>query len=276
MAAAITKNVAAPLFFGETMVVRNAHAIAGEAVFPRDERAGEGRFCTTQWTVVLAAGSEGPQRDAALEIFCRAYWYPLYAFLRRRGENAEDARDLVQEFFAEMLERGWLADASRRETRFSTLLLTIFQRFLASAHRRATAAKRGGGQTTLSIDMAQAEEWFGAEPVTHETPDRIFERRWALAVLEAALARLREECHTTGRGQLFAALSPFLAREASPGEYDQAAAKLRLNARGIAVAVHRLRAEFRAMVREEVAAGLREPQRVAEELRHLAQALSLA
>src|SRR6185295_8488338 len=98
-------------------------------------------------------------------------------------ENAEDARDLVQEFFAEMLERGWLADASRRETRFSTLLLTIFQRFLASAHRRATAAKRGGGQTTLSIDMAQAEEWFGAEPVTHETPDRIFERRWALAVL---------------------------------------------------------------------------------------------
>jgi len=240
----------------------------------RTEGGGDAaRFCTTQWTVVLAAGGEGPQRDAALDAFCRTYWYPLYAFLRRRGEAAEDARDLVQGFFAQMLSQGWLAGVERRDTRFSTLLLTIFRRFLASEHRRDTAGKRGGGAVPLSIDFAQAEEWFGAEPATHETPERIFERRWALAVLDGALARLREECHATGRGRQFAALAPFLSREPEVGEYQLAAAELRSNPKTVAVAVHRLRAQYREMVRAEVAAGLVDPARIEEELGHLAAAL---
>jgi RNA polymerase sigma-70 factor (ECF subfamily) len=234
---------------------------------------GSARFCTTQWTVILGAGSPGPQRDAALDQFCRTYWYPLYAFVRRRGESAEDASDLVQQFFAQMLERGWLAEVERREVRFSTLLLTIYQRFLASEYRRATAGKRGGGQVPLSIDLAQAEQWFGAEPVADETPERLFERRWALAVLDRALGLLREECETAGRARQFAALSPFLSREAEAGEYDRVAARLGLNARAVAVAVHRLRAQYRATVRAEVAAGLSDHTCVAEELRHLAAAL---
>lgn len=231
------------------------------------------RFCTTQWTVVLAAGGDGPQRDAALETFCRTYWYPLYAFVRRRGTSAEDARDLVQGFFAHTLEDGWLGGVERRTTRFSTLLLTIFQRHLASEHRKTTAAKRGGGRQALSIDLAQAEQWFGAEPTTDESPERIYERRWALAVLDAALARLRDECATSGRRRHFETLSPFLSREPAPGEYDAIAAGLRLSPGAVAVAVHRLRAQYRGFVRQEVAAGLDDPAQVEEELRHLAAAL---
>jgi RNA polymerase sigma-70 factor (ECF subfamily) len=223
--------------------------------------------------MVLAAGGDGPQRDSALEAFCRTYWYPLYAFLRRRGEGAEEARDLVQGFFAQMLTQGWLAGVERRETRFSTLLLTIFQRHLTSEHRRASAQKRGGGEVPLSIDLARAEEWWGAEPATTETPERIFERRWAVAVLDGALLRLRNECRTVGRGRHFDTLSPFLSREPSDGEYALAATALRLAPKSVPVAVYRLRAQYRAMVREEVAAGLDDPMRVEEELRHLAEAL---
>ena len=242
-------------------------------LFPTSPAGEAARFCTTQWTGVLAAGGEGPQRDAALETFCRTYWYPLYAFVRRRGTPAEDARDLVQGFFAHTLEDGWLGGVERRTTRFSTLLLTIIQRHLASEHRKATAVKRGGGRQLLSIDLAQAEQWFGAEPTTGETPERIYERRWALAVLDAALARLRDECRVAGRSRLFDTLSTFLSREPAPGEYEAAAATLRLNHGAVAAAVYRLRVQFRALVRAEVAAGLGDPAQVEEELRHLAASL---
>lgn len=248
-------------------------ANARESCFGPDSDGANARFCTTQWTVVLAAGGDGPQHDTALDTFCRTYWYPLYVFLRRRGESAEDARDLVQEFFAQMLAQGWLAGVERRATRFSTLLLTIFQRFLVSEHRRGLAVKRGSGVAPLSIDLARAEEWFGSEPVTHETPERIFERRWALAALDGALVRLRAECETTGRTRHFATLAPFLSREPEAGEYEATAAALGSNSRSLAVAVHRLRAQYRAMVRAEVAAGLNDPTRIDEELRHLAAAL---
>ena len=235
--------------------------------------ADSARFCTTQWTVVLAAGGTGPERDAALDRFCRAYWYPIYAFLRRRGAPSEDARDLTQEFFAQLIEKGWLAGVERRETRFSTLLLTILQRFHVSEHRHATREKRGGATPAISLDLAQAEQWFGAEPATDETPERIFERRWALAVLDAALTRLRDDCRLAGRARLFDTLSPFLSRNPAPGEYETAATTLGLKQRAIIVAVHRLRGEYRAMVREEVAAGLTDRTRVDEEMQHLASAL---
>jgi RNA polymerase sigma-70 factor (ECF subfamily) len=223
--------------------------------------------------VLAAGGSDGPERDAAMELFCRIYWYPVYAFLRRRGSEPEDARDLAQGFFARIIEQRWLAQVRQRETRFSTLLVAILKNFAVEQHRRDVAQKRGGGVVPLSIDLAQAEQWFGAEPSTTETPERIFERRWALAVLDAALGRLRAECQTVGRGRHFDALSAFLSREPAAGEYDRAAAALRLSPKSVAVAVHRLRAQYRAMVREEVAAGLDDPARIDEELRHLAEAL---
>ncbi|MCI0540857.1 MAG: sigma-70 family RNA polymerase sigma factor [Verrucomicrobiales bacterium] len=184
---------------------------------------GPARFATTQWTVLLHAASGGPQRAAALEQFCRAYWYPVYAFVRRRGHAADEARDLTQEFFARLVEKEWLAGVEPRETRFSTLLLTILKRFLINSRERMQTLKRGSGQAPVSIDFAQAENWFGAEPCTAETPEKTFARRWALAVLEAALGRLRAEAEAAGKSFHFETLSPFLSREPKAGDYSRPA-----------------------------------------------------
>ncbi len=235
---------------------------------------GSPQFMTTRWTMVLAAGTDGPGRDAAMEQFAQAYWYPTYAFIRKRGQDAEMAADLTQEFFAQLLEKNWLAEVDRRGTRFSTLLLNILRNFLVDEHRRETRVKRGGGQMTLSLDLVSAEGWFGAEPQTDESPERIFERRFALAVLSSALQQLGTDLRTAGRGRQFDALSAFLSREPGRGEYDAAAATLGISTNAVAAAVLRLRREYRSAVRAEVAVGLVDPQQVDEEMRHLAQALS--
>jgi len=171
------------------------------------------------------------------------------------------------------LEKNWLAAVERRGARFSTLLLNILRNFLVDQHRRETRAKRGGGQFVLSLDMAAAEGWFGAEPSTKESPEAIFERRFALAVLSSALERLGADLRAAGRGRQFDALSPFLSREPAHGEYDAAVAKLGISTNAVAAAVLRRRREYRAAVRDEVAAGLTDPLQVDEEMRHLSQAL---
>lgn len=232
------------------------------------------RFQTMPWTCLDAAADE-KRRHAAWDHLCGAYWYPVYAFVGRRGESAEDASDLTQAFFAKLIEQDWLSEVERRETRFSTLLITVLKNFLIKEHRREVAQKRGGGEAPLSLDLARAEHWFGAEPATSETPESLFEKRWALAVMDAALRRLREECQATGKGRVFALLGPFLSREADAGEYEAAGGKLGINARSVAVAVHRLRADYRAMVRQEVAAGLVDGNLVTEEMRALAAVLGL-
>ena len=231
------------------------------------------RFATTRWTMVLQAGSEGPQRDAAMEQFCQAYWYPVYAFIRRRGNEPEDARDLTQSFFAKLISREWLEGIEKRDTRFSTWLITLLKTHLIKEHSRDTALKRGGSHTTLPLDLAEAEEWFGAEPVTEETPERIFERRWALAVLDAALGHLRTDYHTAGKGRIFDQLSPFLSREPEPGEYATLAKTMQMRENSIAVLVYRLRQHYREAVRAEVAAGLSDSKRIDAELQHLAESL---
>jgi RNA polymerase sigma-70 factor (ECF subfamily) len=208
-----------------------------------------------------------------LEQFCQAYWYPVYGFIRRRGRAPEDARDLTQMFFAKLIEGNWLADVERRETRFSTLLVTILNRFLITQHKYEGAQKRGGGEALLSLDLARAESWFGSEPATTETPETLFEKRWAVAVMAAAVERLRMECEATGKARLFATLERFLSRQPAAGEYEDAGAVLGIPARSVAVAVHRLRQDYRAMVREEVAAGLQDETMVQTELRALAAAL---
>jgi RNA polymerase sigma-70 factor (ECF subfamily) len=231
------------------------------------------RFATTQWTVVLFASRDGPERTAALEQFCRAYWYPIYAFIRRRGIEADAARDLTQDFFARLIGKDWLAGVERRDTRFSTLLLTMLKRFLANEYERNQTAKRGGGAPPLSIDLARGEEWFGAEPATNETPEKIFERRWALAVLATALDRLRAELSAAGKSRQFEVLSPFLSAEPLAGDYETAGAALDLGARTVAVAVHRLRHRFREILRDELAAGSPDRTRVEAEMRDLSRAL---
>ncbi len=221
----------------------------------------------------MGAAGDSSQRDAAWEHLCRTYWYPVYAFIRRRGDSPEDASDLTQAFFAKLIEQDWLAQVERREARFSTLLITILKNFLIKQHRHEWAQKRGGGESPVPLDLAQAERWFGQEPATLDTPETHFEKRWALAVMDAALSRLREECESTGKAKLFATLSCYLSREPAPGDYEAAALALGLNSRSVAVAVHRLRADFRAMVHEEVSAGLRDVAVVKEEMRALAAVL---
>jgi RNA polymerase sigma-70 factor (ECF subfamily) len=242
------------------------------SIFQSSSSPSNPRFQTTRWTVMSGA-SEPSKRDAAWGHFCAAYWYPVYAFIRRRGESPEEASDLTQAFFAKLIEQDWLAQVERRESRFSTLLITVLKNFLIKQHRREVAQKRGGGESPVPLDLAQAESWFGAEPVTAETPESLFEKRWAHAVMEAALLRLREECVSTGKTKVYELLSPFLSREPSSGDYEAVAEKLGIAPRSVAVAVHRLRADYRAMVREEVAAGLSNSTRVDEELRALAEAL---
>lgn len=244
------------------------------AVFPVSQRTDPSpRFMTTRWTMILQAGGEGDQGAKAMEQFCSDYWYPVYAFIRRQGNGPEDAQDLTQGFFAKLLQKDWLSRVERREARFSTWLLTLVKTHLIKEHERDTAQKRGGHTVPMSSEMAQAEQWFGAEPATDESPERLFERRWALLVLDAALTHLREECHAEGKGRLFEQLSPFLSREPELGEYAAVSEALRMRENAVAVAVHRLRQRYRQTVRSEVAAGLADASHLDEELQHLADSL---
>jgi RNA polymerase sigma-70 factor (ECF subfamily) len=235
--------------------------------------AGNAAMVTTRWTMVLSAGTDGPEGRAAFEAFCRTYWYPIYAFIRRQGRTPEDAQDLTQEFFTRLVERNWLAGVERGGTRFSTLLLTILKNFLINAHEHSSAQKRGGGQAPVSIDQVQAEEWFGAEPVERETPERTFERRWALALLDAATRRLRAEMETAGKILQFAELSRYLSEDPSPGDYAALAPTLGLQPNAIASAVYRLRLRLREMVLEELAGGRLVDETVEEEFGQLKAAL---
>lgn len=229
-----------------------------------------GRFELTRWSLVLRASRPGtPEADEALEVLCRTYWYPVYAYVRNRGHGPEDAQDLVQEFFARLLEKNWLAEIEPGGGKFRSFLLTAVKRFLANDYDYRRAQKRGGGRTILSLDEEQSEGRYVSEPATQDTPERIFERRWALAVLDQALAALRLEIASAGKTKEFELLGQFLSREAEPGEYAQVAAQLGMSANAVAVGVHRLRQRYREVLRECVANTLQEPGQVDEEIRQL-------
>jgi RNA polymerase sigma-70 factor (ECF subfamily) len=231
-------------------------------------------FATTHWSVVLAAGQTGSEAQAAaLEKLCQAYWYPLYAYIRRRGHGPEDAQDLTQEFFLRLIEKNWLHGVAREGAKFRSFLLTMVKGFLANAHDRAQAAKRGGGRTIVPLDPQDAEDRFTHEPSTTETPENIFERRWALAVLDEALHRLRLAAGAADKARHFEQLQPFLSREPEEGEYATLAAGLGLSAGAVGVAVHRLRQRYRETLRATVADTLADPGQVDEELRHVLAAL---
>jgi RNA polymerase sigma factor (sigma-70 family) len=239
--------------------------------FDEEQLPASPRFVTTQWNLVLSAAKTGAAQPNALEQLCRAYWYPLYAYVRRRGNDSEDARDLTQEFFSRLLEKKWLADIEPEGGRFRSFLLTAMNRFLANEYDRAQAAKRGGGRQIISLDEERAEERYLNEPVTSETPEKVFERRWALTVLDQALARLRAE--STDKPRQFELLNPFLSREAGEGEYAAIGAELGVTGGAVGVAVHRLRQRYRQLVREEIANTLVDANQVDEEMRQLLAAL---
>lgn len=239
-----------------------------ESAVPRDQ------FFTTHWTMVLHAGQgDAPHAQEALAQLCRTYWYPLYAYVRRRGYSPEDAEDLTQGFFARLLELNSLADVRREKGKFRSFLLASLQHFLANEWDRARAAKRGGGQPIVSLDDSQAEARFRLEPVDEMTADKMFERRWALALLDQVLARLREEHAGADKSALYEALKPTLtgARESAP--YAELAGRLGLSEAAVKVAVHRLRRRYRELLREEIARTVAAPEEVDDEIRHLFAAL---
>lgn len=247
------------------MLFNERHKAAGPA----------GAFASTHWSVILAASHSDPvQQAAALEQLCRTYWYPVYSYIRRRGNGPENAEDLAQEFFARLLEKQWLEGVERNGSRFRSFLLTALNGFLANEYDRATAAKRGGGRTILSLDAEDAERRYLQEPCTTETPEGIFDRRWALTVLDRALSRLKEETAATGKARHFELLNPFLSRTPEPGEYAPIAAELGVSSGALGVAVHRMRQRYRELVRAEIADTLTDPSRVDEEMSQLFAALA--
>ncbi|MCL4181324.1 MAG: sigma-70 family RNA polymerase sigma factor [Verrucomicrobia bacterium] len=227
-------------------------------------------FATTHWSVVLAAKQGGSSESAgALEWLCRTYWYPLYAFLRREGRSPHDAQDLTQSFFARLLQGRFLENVGPQKGKFRSFLLAALKNFLCDERDRATAEKRGGGQTFISLDDHNAEEWYLLEPDAGVPPERVFEQRWALTLLAQALAGLREEYAAAGKTQEFDHLKVFLATPTSDGAYDDMTVKLGMTVDNIAVKVHRLRQRYGEFIRAEIAQTVACPADIDEELQHL-------
>jgi DNA-directed RNA polymerase specialized sigma24 family protein len=250
--------------------MRSDHADPS-AVVVQEERVA---FPATHWTVVLAArGSQDTQAGIALENLCRAYWYPLYAFIRRQGYDAPDAQDLTQGFFARLLEKDYLADVDRRKGRFRSFLLAAIKHFLADERDKASAQKRGGGQVPISLDAQAAEDRFRLEPAHELTPEKLFERRWASSLLGKAFDRLAQDYAEADKQGLFAELQEFLAPGAEAASYALPAQRLHMNEGAVRMAVHRLRQRYGQLFREEVAHTVADPNEIEEEMRHLRRVL---
>lgn len=232
-------------------------------------------FATTHWTVVLAAGRRStPQADRALEELCRTYWYPLYAYVRRQGHSKEDAEDLTQGFFASFLKRNYLEGLSSERGRFRAFLLAALKHYLANERDRAGRQKRGGGVVPLSLDWQDAEARYQIDPADQLSPDKLYDRAWAMTLLEQVIARLRADCAAEGRAGGFEQLKPFLMVGKGAIPYAEAAARLGVNEGAARVAVHRLRKRYRELLRAEIAQTLSDPADLDEEMRALFRAFA--
>jgi RNA polymerase sigma-70 factor (ECF subfamily) len=227
-------------------------------------------FATTHWTVVLAAGKRHtPQSDHALEELCHTYWFPLYAYVRRRGHSKADAEDLTQTFFARFLEKNYLEGLSAERGRFRAFLLASLKHFLANEWDKSKRQKRGSGVLPLSLDWVTADAQFQIAATAEPSPEKAFDREWALALLACVIERLRAECAAQDHGRWFEVLKPFLTVGKSAIPYPQAAAELGVSEGAVRTAVHRLRRRYREVLREEIAQTLSDPANVAEEMQAL-------
>src|SRR3954463_3176211 len=234
-----------------------------------------GHFVTTRWTLVLSAGRKSSaQSDRALGELCQCYWFPLYAYVRRQGHGKEDAEDLVQAFFARFLEKNYLEGLRAERGKFRAFLLASLKHFLANEWDKSQRQKRGGGIQHLSLDWQNADQRYHLDPPDQESPDRVFDRQWALALLERVITRLREECESEGKGPLFAQAKGCLMAGEAAIPYAQAARNLNMDEGAVRVAVHRLRKRYRELLRDEIAQTLSDPAQAAEELRSLQAALA--
>ena len=227
-------------------------------------------FATTHWSVVLAAGHrESPQAAESLEKLCHTYWYPLYAYIRRRGYSPEDAQDLIQAFFLHVLKRNPLRDLDRAKGKFRSFLLASLGHFLANEYKHDQAQKRGGGCTRIHLDIVAGERRYGLETASHESPDKIFERNWALALMEQVLERLRVEQQLAGKRAQFNRLQDCLMGDPGSPAYADLAAQLGLSEDAVKMAVCRLRHRYRELLREEIGNMVGSPAEIEEEIRHL-------
>ena len=232
------------------------------------------RFETTRWSVVIAAGdAESAAGRSALAALCETYWSPVYAFICRSGRSSDEAKDLTQAFFATLLEKNYVRDAKQERGRFRSFLLTSVKHFLANEYDHTHAQKRGGQMILVPLEIERGECLVQHEAVEHETPEHIYERQWALTVLEAARARLALRFEGERRQQLFEKLRPFLAGD-DPESYGELARELGMTEGALRVAVHRVRQQWGESLRELVAETVGSPDEVADELRHLMSLLS--
>ena len=240
---------------------------------PASSTAAPGIFPNTRWSVVLAATRpDSPESAAALDAICRAYWHPLYAYVRRCGHAPHDAQDLTQEFFKRLLHAHWLANADREKGRLRTFLIQALKHFMANEWRRASAQKRGGNQLHVPLDTAIAESRCAAEFAL--SPDQVFDREWALTLLDLTLKKLEAEYAAAGRGGDFDTLKGCLMAEHGTIDYPAVAQRLGVAAGASRVAVHRLRKRFRQLYREEISQTMSDGTDLDGELRHLAAALA--
>lgn len=233
-------------------------------------------FLTTRWSrVALAGDSDHPEAHAALSSLCQDYWRPLYHFARRKGLSTEDAQDVTQGFIMSLLEKGGFAAADQQRGRFRTFLISSFCNYLTNAHRAQSARKRGGGVATFSLDE-EPESGFSREAVETMTPELLYDRTWALAVLERVMAQLAAEYDTAGRKALFEALQPHLSRASGRPGYTRLGESLGMSEGAVTVAVHRMRRRYGELLRGEVAATVSSPEEVDDEIRHLMAVVSAA
>jgi len=242
---------------------------------PRRTREHATLFLTTRWSVVLAARSPAStEASHALESLCRTYWQPLYLYARRRGHSPQDAEDLTQGFFAKLLEKDWLASVEQERGRFRQFLLMAFKRFLANERDHAQRLKRGGGSHGVPLDTVLGEKLYREETPPSASADEVYDRRWALSLLDATLAQLRGEFESTGRTREFDILKPQLTAPRGDIAYAEIAITLQTTEGAARVAVHRLRKRFREVFREQIAHTVGSPAELDDELRHLISVLA--
>jgi RNA polymerase sigma factor (sigma-70 family) len=233
------------------------------------------RFATTRWSRVLAAGqAQTAASHDALASLCEIYWYPLYAFVRRWGHDPDRAEDLTQEFFARLLEKHYLRDADPARGRFRSFLLASLKHFLSNERDRESAVKRGGRVSIVPLEVETAEGMYQREPPDADTPEKVFERRWALTLLGRTLSRLREEFEASGRGAMFGRLEGYLTGETETVPYADLARDVGMTEGAVKVAVHRLRRRFGVLLRDEIAETVSDPAQVDEEIRELFRVLT--
>ena len=224
--------------------------------------------------MLAAAGQPSTQAHGALAKLCQTYWRPVYSFVRRTGYQPDQAQDLAQGFFLVLLEKKYLGDADRQRGRFRSFLMISVKHFLANERDRAHALKRGGGQTPISIDLMEAEGWYAPAAVELATPESLFERRWALSLLEQVMAKLRAEFAGIRKERQFEKMSAFLTSDPNGARYDGLAVELGMSAGALRVAVHRMRRKYRNILRAEIAETVSTPEQIDEEIRFLLSALS--